>query len=351
MRFIQYLAALGDGNLGDSHLPAPKSMSLFASARLSLAVFLCMPCLAALANEPVPAAAEREMNFTGPLVSGGPPLPQGTLIVQPYLVQTQVTGRYDDSGKRHGVDGAADDWRVVVPVTYGITDRFTVAATVRGVYARTVEGERRWAAGDTSLSGQYRLFQGSGPARPTVAMSVRQNMPTGRHDQLDRLGLADATGSGAAFTSLGLMGQAFVLPERNLRLRLNLSYRLPGAGVTVRDRSGYGTSGDFHGRANLGSAFQAIVGAEYSFNPKWVLAGDVLYEREQGARMHHHEQTTLGPVRHESRRPGSWRLSLAPALEYHPSSRVGIIGGALVSVDGRNAAELFSPQLSVLLAY
>lgn len=320
-------------------------------SRFLLLALLYAPAAVALADEPATAVPAREMNFTGPLVSGGPPVPAGTLIVQPYLVQTQTIGRYDSEGKRSKVDNVTDDWRVALPVTYGITDRFTVAATLRGVYAPTVGGGRRWAAGDTTLSGQYLLYKGASAASPTLAMSVRQNMPTGRHDQLDRLGLADATGSGASFTSLGFTGQAFFLAERNLRMRLNLSYRLPGAGVTLRGRSGYGTTRHEHARANLGSAFQAVAGAEYSFNPKWVLAGDLLYEREQGARMHYHAQTADGSVRHESRRPDSWRLSVAPALEYHPSSRVGIIGGVLVSLDGRNAAQLLSPQLSVLWAF
>ena len=319
--------------------------------RLLLVVMVCAPAALALADEPEATVPAREKNFTGPLVSGGPPVPAGTLIVQPYLVQTQTIGRYDSDGKRQKVDDVADDWRAVVPVTYGITDRFTVAATLRGVHARTIEGDRRWAAGDTTLSGQYLLYKGMSAASPTFAVSVRQNMPTGRHDQLDRLGLADATGSGASFTSLGFTGQAFFLAERNLRARLNLSYRIPGAGVTLRGRSGYGTTRHEHARANLGSAFQAVLGAEYSFNPKWVLAGDLLYEREQGARMHYHAQTDDGLVRHERRRPDSWRLSVAPALEYHPSSRVGIIGGVLLSLDGRNAAQLLSPQFSVLWAF
>ncbi|HVJ38769.1 MAG TPA: hypothetical protein VM687_13310 [Stenotrophomonas sp.] len=320
-------------------------------SRLLLVVLLCAPAALALAAEPQSPRPAREMNFTGPLVSGGPPVPAGTLIVQPYLVQTQTIGRYDSDGQRRKVDNVADDWRVAVPITYGITERFTVGATLRGVHARTLDGDRRWAAGDTSLSGQYLLYSGASAANPTLAVSVHQNMPTGRHDQLDRLGLADATGSGASFTSIGFTGQAFFLAERNLRMRLNLSYRLPGAGVTLRGRSGYGTTGQEHARANLGSAFQAVVGAEYSFNSNWVLAGDLLYEREQGARLHYHAQTEGGLVRHEGRRPDSWRLSVAPALEYHPSSRVGIIGGVLVSLDGRNAAQLLSPQLSVLWAF
>ncbi len=169
--------------------------------RLLLVVMLCAPAARTLADEPEATVPAREKNFTGPLVSGGPPVPAGTLIVQPYLVQTQTIGRYDSDGKRQEVDDVADDWRAVVPVTYGITDRFTVAATLRGVHARTIDGDRRWAAGDTTLNGQYLLYKGMGAASPTFAVSVRQNMPTGRHDQLDRLGLADATGSGASFTS------------------------------------------------------------------------------------------------------------------------------------------------------
>ncbi|MDG2525180.1 hypothetical protein P6166_07415 [Stenotrophomonas sp. HITSZ_GD] len=320
-----------------------------APARLLALALLCSAAAHGQAEEAPPPV--REANYTGTLLSSGPPLRQGTLIVQPYVVQTQVTGRYDADGRRHDVDGAADDWRVLLPMTYGVTDRFTIGATLRGVYARTDEAERRWAMGDTGLFGQYSLYAGNGAARPTLAIGIRQSMPTGRHDQLDRRGLADATGSGAAFTMLGLYGQAYFLPERNLRARVNLHYRVPGAGVTVRDRSGYGTLHGETGRVHLGSAFQALAGAEYSFNPKWVLAADLLYERAEGDTLHRRVDTAAGVYRENVRGESSWRLSVAPAVEYHPSRKVGIIGGALVSVDGRNSAELFSPQLSVMFAF
>lgn len=318
---------------------------------LRLLAVLLLGTAGASAHAQDGAMPVREAHYTGTLLSSGPPMPQGGLIVQPYLVQTQVTGRYDRNGHRRDVDGAPDDWRVLLPVTYGVTDRFTISATLRGIYARTDQADRRWAVGDTSLFAQYGLYDGKGPARPSLAVGVLQNMPTGRHDQLDRHGLADATGSGAAFTMLGLYGQAYFLPERNLRARANLLYRVPGAGVTVRDRSGYGTVAGERGRVHLGSAFQALAGAEYSLNPKWVLAADVLYERAQGGAMHRHTGARSGASRRDVRGDGSWRLSVAPAVEYHPSNRVGIIGGALVSVDGRNSTELFSPQVAVMLAF
>lgn len=314
--------------------------------RLVPASLLLLP-ICALAADP----AGREVNFTGPLVASAPPLPQGLLVVEPYFIQTQVTGIYDKHGKRRDVDGVADDWRIAMPILYGVTDRLTVAATLRGIHARTDQAGRRWAAGDTTLLAQYRLFQGTGQARPTLAVGVRQNMPTGRHDQLDRHGLADATGSGAASTMLGLYGQTVFLPDRNLRVRGNLFYRVPGAGVTVRGRSGYGTAGDYRGRAHLGGAWQAVAGVEYSFNPRWVLAADALYEREQGTRLHSRVDGFEGVVRHDARADSSWRLSLAPAVEYHWSPKVGVVAGVLVSVDGRNSAELFSPQVALNMVF
>jgi len=310
---------------------------------------LCVAPLGAQANNAAPA--QREMNFTGTLASSGPPLPRDMLIVQPYLIQTQVTGRYDVEGRRKDVDGVPEDWRLAVPILYGITDKLTVSATLRAIYARSLAVDRRWASGDTTLSAQYRLFQGQGAARPTLAAGVRQNMPTGRHDQLDRHGLADATGSGAAFTLLGLYGQAYLLPERNLRARLNVHYRVPGAGVDINGRSGYGTAGNYTGRAHLGTAWQAVAGAEYSINPQWVLAGDVVYERENGTHLHTGTQNANGTLRRDGRRSDSWRVSVAPAIEYHPSRSVGIIGGVLVSLDGRNSTELLSPQLSVMMVF
>jgi len=193
---------------------------------------------------------------------------------------------------------------------------------------------------------QYSLFRSEGPSRSALSVGVRQNIPTGRHDQLDRHGLADATGSGAAFTTLGLYGQTYFLPERNLRTRFNLFYRIGGAGVSVDGRSGYGTPGDYRGRVHLGEAWQASVGAEYSFSPRWVLAADLVYERQQGARLHSVTVGHAGVSRTDERRDGSWRVSVAPAVEYHWSSRAGLIAGAQVSLDGRNSEEIFSPQVA-----
>ncbi|HEY0333030.1 MAG TPA: hypothetical protein VGC74_04875 [Stenotrophomonas sp.] len=307
----------------------------------------------AFAQAPAPAdSSTREVRWTGPLVTGAPPMPEGALNVEPYLVQTQVTGAYDRDGHRSSVDGVPEEWLIAVPITYGVTDKLTVGITPRATYARTTDRDREWELSDTSVSAQYSLFRADTPDRTALAVGVRQNMPTGRHDQLDRYGLADASGSGAAFTTLGLYGQTSFLAERNLRTRFNVFYRIGGAGVNVDGRSGYGTAGDYQGRVHLGEAWQVNLGAEYSVSPQWVLAADVVYEREQGARLHRVTEGYSGQVRREDeRRDSSWRVSVAPAVEYHWTRNTGLIVGALVSLDGRNSSEIFSPQVALNMGF
>lgn len=325
-----------------------RSASLFSTA-LAATFLIAAP---AGAQELADAGeATRETRWTGPLVTGAPPLPAGALNVEPYLVQTQVTGVYDQDGERHSVDGVPEEWLIAVPITYGVTDRLTVGVTPRANYASTLDGDRDWEVSDTSVSAQYSLFKRATADRSTLAVGVRQNIPTGRHDRLDVSRLADATGSGAAFTTLALYGQTFLLEERNLRTRFNLFYRIGGAGVNVDGRSGYGTPGDFSGRVHLGEAWQLNLGAEYSFSPKWVLAADVVYEREQGARVRSVTEGFNGVSRTDERRNSSWRVSLAPAVEYHFTRDTGLIVGALVSLDGRNSAEIFSPQVALNMGF
>jgi len=310
------------------------------AAALAATAFFAAPVQAQEADAGEPT---RETRWTGPLVTGAPPLPAGALNVEPYLVQTQVTGVYDQDGDRRSVDGVPEEWLIAVPITYGITHRLTVGVTPRLNYASTLDSDRDWEMSDTSVSAQYSLFKRTTPDRSTLAVGVRQNIPTGRHDRLDVSRLADATGSGAAFTTLGLYGQTFFLSERNLRTRFNLFYRIGGAGVTVDGRSNFGTRSDFNGRVHLGEAWQFNLGAEYSFSPKWVLAADVVYERENGASLH--------GVTTEERRDSSWRVSLAPAVEYHFTQDTGLIVGALVSLDGRNSSEIFSPQVALNMGF
>lgn len=317
-----------------------------AFAGLALGLFAV-----SLAHADTGVSAEPDIRFTGSLATGGPPLPTGMFNIEPYLIDTQVRGVYDDRGNRHDVDGVPDSWAVVVPMSYGLTDRLGVGATFSAGYASTLSGDRTWELGDTNVSAAYVLASGE-KHNSTLFGTLRQTLPSGQADVLSRHNLAEATGSGASTTQLSLSGQAYFLEGRNLRGRFNVAWRLPGAHASIDDDSAYGTPDSFRGRAELHAASQASIALEYSLNPQWVLATDLIYEQDRGA---HVRGTWTGA---DGRRadwdrelPSSWRLSLAPAVEYNFTDNIGLIAGAQVSLDGRNAAAIFAPQVALNMAF
>lgn len=329
-----------------------RASSCASSVRAALLLPIALGASVNNACQATEADQGHELRFTGPLVSSAPPLPKGYWIVEPYLIQTHVTGRYDAEGHYQGTPTLRDDWQVAVPIIYGVTDRLTLSLGLNAVQARKQGGGWHWATSDTSVTASWLLAQGTGAHTPVATLVLKQNLPTGEHDLLEQAGLLGATGSGANSTTLGVYGQGYFLPARNLRGRVNLTWRIAGADVDVDGRSAYGTAVGFHGDASLGGALQASGSLEYSFSPQWVLAVDLVYEKEHGARL---RGTTPGAtggrqdIDHQL--ASSWRISAAPAVEYNWSDRGGVILGALVSLRGRNSAAIVSPQVAVNLVF
>jgi len=77
----------------------------------------------------------------------------------------------------------------------------------------------------------------------------------------------------------------------------------------------------------------------YSMTQHWVLAMDVVYERDGSTHIHG------AGLDFNSGESHNW--SLAPAIEYNFNSRVGIIAGAKLTVAGRNATALVIPVAAV----
>ncbi len=322
----------------------------FAQHAYALAGTFTLLAFAAL-DARAETAPKREVRFTGPLVSSAPPLPKGVLNIEPYLIDTQVVGYYDNKRNRHDIDGMPDGWNLVVPMQYGVTDRMSLGATLSAGLASSVDSGRSFEVGDTGLSLSYLLAKSTAPHAAALTLAVRQNVTTGRHDRLDRHGLAEASGSGAPTTRVGLYGQAYFLPERTLRGRINVLWRVPGTRAPIEGTSAYGTPVGFHGHAELGSAIQVSFGMEYSLSPTWVLAADLLYERDRGAQVSGDVANGADTHRFERDITSWWRQSVAPAVEYHWSDRIGLIAGALVSFEGRNSAAIVSPQVALNMVF
>ena len=312
----------------------------------------------AAAEEGVEAAAARESLdeawWTGPI--GAPSaatLPQGYVLVEPYLYDAIAVGRYDASGTLHRIP-KEDDYRSLSYTLYGLTDRLTLGLIPHLGYNQPSEGTSSTGVqlGDTTLQAQYRLTQFHEHSLiPTLSIVVGQSLPTGRYDHLgDRP--SDGLGSGAYTTTLSLYAQDyFWMPNgRIVRTRLDLSYA-DSRGVAITGSSVYGTANDFRGRAQLGSSFTADSAYEYSVTRNWVLALDVIYSHNSQARLSGSIPATIyggvAPSAVQALFPASVSLSLIPAVEYNWRSTRGIIVGTEVVAAGRNTTALVIPVVAV----
>ena len=297
-----------------------------------------------------PAAfAESSPRFAGPLLSPAPPLPVGMLNIEPYLINSQLRGMYDGQGDRHDASGP-DGWYLAVPVQYGLHERVTVAASFNASYNRDGDHSRAFDIGDTTLSALIGLYKGDGPNRPTLTLAVRQSIATGHHDRLEERPISVASGTGVGATSFGLHGQAY-FADGHLRMRASTLWRTPGANAGVRGQSAFGTPSGFDGRVRMGAATTSLLAAEYSLSRTWVLAGELLHERESESSLHGTQLAAAGREEFHRRDPSSWRFSVVPAVQYHWNDNVALVAGAQVSLAGRNSSAVVVPQVAVNMVW
>jgi len=295
------------------------------------------------------AAAQDAPRFAGPLMSPAPPLPVGMLNIEPYLIHSRLRGVYDGKGHHRNAD-APGGWHLSVPVQYGVHERVTLAATFNAMYDRDDGESRAFDVGDTSLSALVGLFNGGGSARPTLTLALRQSLATGHHDRLEDRSISVATGNGVRATSVGLHGQAYFLDD-HLRMRASSAWRIPGSSTGVRGRSAYGTPDGFDGQVRVGAALASLLAAEYSLSRSWVLAGELLHERESAGSVHGTRPGDGGRVEFHRRDPASWRFSVVPAVQYHWNDNLALVAGVQVSVAGRNSSQVVAPQLALNMVF
>lgn len=290
------------------------------------------------------AAPGPALNFTGPLVTPAVnTLPRGVLNIEPYLIHTHVRGAYGNEGARHALRDHTRQWQLALPVMYGIGETTSLQLTLGA--ARTsarnahTDGLRMT---DSVLRIQQRLTDAGDAGTGWVSsISVAQRLPTGAYHQLGTNPL-NGLGNGTSRTTLAYGLQKLQpLPEgQAVRWRGQLGWSPNPAGVTLRDRSVYGTTPGFRGRARHGQAWQASAAAEYALDPRWVLVNEVVFNRTGTVRVRDR-------ARHTTRQRPSHDLSLAPAVEYHFNATLGLIAGVQFSVAGRNSPRYVAPQAAL----
>jgi len=311
----------------------------------------------ALASAPSPERQDlSDAWWTGPLLApSAGALPQGHMLIEPYLYDSRPYGRFDRGGDRRGV-GHENDFGSLTYINYGLTDDVTVGVIPRFGYRRTRGGTSSSGVGlgDWTVQGQLRLAKFDADRHmPALAVAVGETLPTGRYDRLDGRP-NDGFGGGAYATTLsGYSQYYFWTPNgRILRTRLDLSYSR-SARADLQDASVYGTPSGFRGHAAPGDAFVADLAFEYSATRNWVLALDLGFEEDGATRVSGAVAAPGGGAAIPFRADSGWSRSwvLAPAIEYNWNSAIGVIVGARIVAAGRNTTASATPVIAVNYVY
>jgi hypothetical protein len=298
-------------------------------------------------------AADSSFNFTGPLLTPNPMnLPKGTLVVEPYLMQYRSDSAYDSKGNEKSSGSGVRQWQTLVPVFYGVTDRFQVQASFGAAHAMSGGSSTSgWGITDTTIGAQYLLLAPDADKKgPAISVNYSHRFPTGTYDQVDENPL-NAIGNGAQVDTFSLMAQQYVwLPNgRPLRFRAVASYSLPPSRVDLKGANAYasGVPQDFRGGVRLGNSFGISTSVEYSINPQWVLAMDLTYNRTGSSIL----KGSSSAGDYEQRNPSRNVYSLAPAVEYNFNDRFGLIGGVQFSFAGRNNDAFITPMAAFNMVF
>lgn len=290
--------------------------------------------------------------WTGPIVAAGAgTLPQGHVLVEPYLFDVIRYGRFDRDGNERDA-ARVHGYGSLTYMLYGVTDAFTVGLIPTFAFNEVSEGRDSSGVqfGDLTLQAQYRLSQfREGRRVPTTSVVIQQTLPTGKYD---RLGThpSDGSGLGAHTTTLAVYSQYYLwLPNgRITRTRFNVSYAISDD-VRVRDVSVYGTGAGFRGIAEPGDVLTVNSSWEYSITSNWVLALDFVYQHEDNTRLRGSVAGESVEIREDF--GSAWRLGIAPAVEYNWSSRVGLIVGARWFGAGKNTGATVTPAIALNMVF
>lgn len=293
--------------------------------------------------------------WTGPMLApNAATLPQGHVLLEPYLYDLISNGHFDSNGDRHSGPYEHDVGSQGY-LLYGVTDRITAGMIPRLSYNEPA-GEPNSSSievGDVTLQAAYGLTRYEpGHLTPAISLVVQETVPSGRYDQLRRA--SDGEGAGAWTTALALYSQDYLwMPNgRILRVRFDVTYALSSS-VGLRDESVYGTAPGFRGHAWPGNGFTADAAAEYSLTSNWVLAFDVVYQRNANTRV----SGVLVPADGAaatgfvSDTGPSYSIAFAPAIEYNWSSRIGALLGVRIIELGSNTTASLTPAVALNMVF
>ncbi|WP_430390410.1 hypothetical protein [Dyella sp. 20L07] len=248
-----------------------------------------------------------------------------------------------------------NQWQLLVPATFGVTDRLNVMLTAGAAHASS-DGHRSndGAITDTQLRAQYMwLAPDADGTRPAISVAYTHRFPTGAYDRLHTNPL-NGMGDGASVNTLSLFTQKYfwLLNDRPLRWRTSLSWSPAPSRVGLNGMSVYGTEAGFHGYAQLGRHIDVSTSLEYSIDRHWALSADLAWDHAGQVHVLGLQPGTVQVeeiVRDTSH--SSWVYSVAPAVQYNFTPDVGLIAGAQISFAGHANRAFVDPQVALNMTF
>lgn len=289
--------------------------------------------------------------LTGPLLApSSVTVPPGSFNIEPYIFATAYTGVYNEDWKAISSSTFwANDFQV--PIQVGVLSWMDFQITP-GFSWNYTEHKGNWALQDLPVVIDIQLYDNEftpGNWMPSVKLVLREIFPIGKYDRLDPAKLGtDAGGLGSWVTGVGLVfGKlTHIRGVHFLNTRLTIQYNIPSA-VQLRGFNTYG--GGIGTRVNYfpGQNFFIDLGIEWTLAQRWALAIDLV--AAYAAKPHFSGFAGTNPDGSLASFPTVSKIqySIAPALEYNWSANWGVIGGAWLSVAGRNSPQFVSAVVAL----
>ena len=290
----------------------------------------------------------QEQRYTGSLLApSGALVNAGTFVVEPYLQNTISRGAYQANGKTKNSKHRTDNTLNYTLVKYAATNRLSVQIVPQIRY--TWNGHTTASTvhfSDLPFEIQYRwIDQEDAHYQPSLTTVLGMIFPTGNYNNLGRH--LDGAGTGNYTLRFGLQSQAaYQVFDKAIRVRVWGMGREPLNSVNLRNIRSYGTDTGFRGNARSKLFGNTGFSLEYGLDKKWLMAFDLVYDWAKGTRIKGSYLDKPNSYQHKVN-GASHDIQVAPAIEYNPSTRIGIIVGTALTVDGHNTNNFVQPQMAV----
>lgn len=273
----------------------------------------------------------------------------GHPAIEPSITISNVYGRYDSNWK---CNNEKDIWSIIplIDFQFGITERTGIE--VIASFVTNIQGSKTFThLEDTLVLFGYQVSNDQKDSWvPDFRLFLQTLFPSGKHDKLDLVNNGiDVTGQGAYFVGPNLSFQKlFYLKNNFFILHWSLGYLFPTR-AKIHGVNAYGGGIGTHGNIRPGHSIQAFLAGEYSFNPHWVFAMDMVFLHQTKTSRFKGELGVTSTGKPASvGLPSSTQLSITPSLQYNLNSHSGFLFGSWTTIAGRNSEAFASCFLAFL---